>query len=251
MTIEGRDSESIPVIPEMPKKRHIPEVVKWFESQKNHQLIEARERLEKKVKLIGLDPKAQRSILETAALAGWIHRNDTRITGEPYIVHPLDATTKTIGHPAIPFELMPRAAKGLLLHDAIEDNKNVTYLALFPHVGFMVTQDIVIYSRKNARDKSRGLDTEISPETYLHRFLSAQEHIRIGKVNERINNMENMPPGAEKMYDRYFRKEKEWMLKIIRSLGETGRTLYEDYKDAHNQNKPEDVPELPPYEEFK
>lgn len=237
-------------IPEMPSRKHTPELVNLLMADMDPAVSRARNTLFDTLKnQRGLDRRDIYYLEKMAAVANWLHRNERRkLNDEPYIVHPLEAAILVAEHVSIPKHMVRRAVAGILLHDTVENNPHVSLLKLRWLVGSEVTNDVKMYSRKNAKDKQQGKDTEISPETYLANFLTAEPHLRSGKVLERINNMRNMPPGATKMYDKYFKKETDSILNIIGSLPEKGRKLYEDYREAHNKNKRPSDPSLPPFE---
>ncbi len=257
MNAERREQEPHSPIPEMPGIKHIPALVERFNNENNLQVIKSRNRLFVVLGRRGADPKDSKFLYEIAALAAWIHRNDIRLTGEPYIVHTLEVAAMALAHPAIPRDQIRRAGAGLILHDSIEDNQYVTREGLIPHAGLDVANDIDnYYSKKRASDKANGTITKISPEDYLAKFLEGDLIVKLGKVTDREYNMDHMPPDEKgsskvaKMYDRYFRKETDAMLRIIKSMGNSlGRKVYEEYRKIHNANKRPDDPEIPPFDE--
>lgn len=235
----------------MPEKEHLPQLVRLFNASGQHRVVELRRELNKALDERNLRKKDCDYVIQMTALAYWLHRKKIRITtGDPYIVHPLEVAIHMAKDEFIPKNLLPRAIAGAVLHDTEENNTHVTHEKLAAVAGKAVANDVEVYSRKSANDIAVRWDTSLSEEEYLKRILQALPHVKRGKVRDRINNMSTMPEGAKKMYNKYFREDREAFIAIIRSLGINGQNLYRDYKKVHDANKPADVEELPTFEEM-
>ncbi len=254
MSPDRIETESSFQIPEMPRRVHIPALIRMLDTESNPDIIEARDYYYAQLYKRGITkPKDLQPYREYAAAALWFHRNDKprKATGKPSVTHSFEVGADAVASDLIPGRMRKRAVGGAILHDAVENNPYVNEDGLKALFGHEVADDVRIYSKKRAADKVAGIETELTAEEYLHIVLTSLPHRRVVKVADRMRNMGHMPPGALEMYDRYFRKETELFVQIILSLGRKGKKLYEEYRITHNENKPEDVPSLPPFKDRK
>lgn len=241
-------------IPEMPRRVHLPALLRRLDAETNPDIIESRDNFLAQLAIRGINqPQQLQHYREVAAVSLWLHRNDKprKATDKPQVTHPFDVAADVAADNSVRRKFFRLAVDGALLHDTVENNKHVTEEGLKQLFGPLLASDVMVYSKKSAADKAAGKSTQMTPEEYLEEFVKTHQHRKIVKVRDRLYNMRTMPQEAIEMYDRYFRRETDAFVLIIKSLGRKGKKLYEEYRETHNKHKPDDVAELPPYKDIK
>lgn len=143
------------------------------------------EKFIEKVERIFNDDEAK-FIFKAFEFAKKAHSNQTRYTGEPYIIHPI-----AVAEILLDFKLDHLAIAAALLHDVLEDT-NVTENQLIKEFGEEVTELVNGVSRVKTL-KYKNYSTENS-ESLRKMFLAMSKDIRVVliKLADRLHNMRTL-----------------------------------------------------------
>lgn len=245
-------------IPELPGREHIPDLIIHFLAEKNEDIVNARGGLLEALQYRGLKPKEVMHILEVAALAHWMHRKENRLTGEPYIVHPLAAATTLAENPYIKSSQLTSHIVEALGHDLFE-NTYIKRGEARSFAGASETKGILLLSKVVKSDNdSKKLDTK----SYFDRILKK------GKIREWRNkiadwehNLRTTLQSTEghlseeqariERQQGKFVQTPDLIFPLIRKFPEGEREWwYNRLKQTYEQYKPHDAPPLPPLNIF-
>ena|SRR5690606_26389070 len=139
----------------------------------------------KKIASTYLEPEQIKQIDEAYIFANNAHDDVIRLSGEPYIVHPLKATLFLM-------EIRPDIAsiQACILHDVIEDTP-ITYEDIAKHFGVEVA-DLCEGLVKVSKIKYKGEERQI--ETIKKTFLAMAKDLRVLfiKLADRVHNIQTL-----------------------------------------------------------
>lgn len=159
------------------------------------------------------DPEADVGVVQKAyEFAKDAHKNQTRATGEPYIIHPV-ATAMTLAEMRLP---APIIAAGLL-HDVPEDTPR-TIEDIKTHFGGEIAH-LVEGITKLGKIKYRGIERYI--ENLRKMFLAMAEDVRVVviKFADRLHNLETLDAIPPKKQYRVALESLEIFAPIANRLG--------------------------------
>jgi len=140
-------------------------------------------------------PEGNALIAKAFEFAEEAHRDQTRLSGEPYLTHPFEVA-KTLAH----LQLDSKTIAAGLLHDTCEDNPEVTDRILRKRFGDEIAF-LVDGVTKIGKLKYRGEERQV--ENLRKMFLAMATDIRVVLIRlaDRLHNMktlDSLPPDKQK-----------------------------------------------------
>ena len=151
------------------------------------------------------------------------HRNQFRLSGEPYILHPL-AVAETLAH----WQLDPQALCAALLHDVMEDTA-ITKAQIAQHFG-KVTAELVDGVSKLDRLENQSYE-EAQAENFRKMLLAMAQDVRVIliKLADRRHNMSTLDAVRAEKRRRISRETIDIYAPIANRLGLN--TLYRELQE--------------------
>ena len=158
------------------------------------------------------------SILRAYLVASDAHREQTRMTGEPYILHPIDVT-----HILAELQLDADTLAAGLLHDVVEDSVyTIDYLEKnFNHEIAELVDGVTKLNRIKELSNMRHSVADEKAESLRKMFLAMVEDIRVVliKLADRVHNMRTLEGHPEHKRRRIARETLEIFAPLANRLG--------------------------------
>ncbi len=165
-----------------------------------------------------LSPEQQELILRAYVVASYAHRDQTRKTGEPYILHPL-----AVANILADLHLDAETIAAGLLHDVVEDTEfGLEYLE--EHFGQDVAElvdGVTKLKRINQLSNMRQSGADEKAESLRKMFLAMVEDIRVVliKLADRLHNMRTLSGQPDHKRRRIARETLEIFAPLANRLG--------------------------------
>ena len=157
-------------------------------------------------------------ILRAYLVASDAHREQTRMTGEPYILHPIDVTNILAE-----LQLDADTLAAALLHDVVEDSGyTVDYLEKnFNRNVAELVDGVTKLNRIKELSKMRHSVADEKAESLRKMFLAMADDIRVVliKLADRVHNMRTLEGHAEHKRRRIARETLEIFAPLANRLG--------------------------------
>ena len=153
------------------------------------------------------------SLREAYELADTAHADQKRVSGEPYIMHPLAVADIIAG-----LQMDPDGIKAALLHDVVEDTDYTLEdirMLFGDEVAFLV-DGVTKLNRMNYKTKE---DQQL--DTYRKMFLAMAKDVRVVviKLADRLHNMRTLSFVREEKQQRIARETLEIFAPLAHRLG--------------------------------
>ena len=133
------------------------------------------------------------NIQETMTWMMDAHRGQTRMDNRPYFVHPM-AVYVTVGKYTEDESIL----KAALLHDTIEDNKDITFQVVTKEFGIHVAEMVQDLTNDDAQIKLLG-----KPAYMAGKVMTMSDDVLLIKLADRLDNVSDMHGTSEGFVRKY------------------------------------------------
>ena len=181
-------------IPGIPQRRHIPALKALFAAEDDVYIATARDTLFRTLERRGVKKSSQNYLFELASVANWLHRDEPRITGEPFVTHPLAVARIIVDNPYIPVKEIEHNVAKAIGHD-LSENTDITDGELEEFAKPAHAKGILLLSNVI---KSKMGDRKLERTEYFKRIFDEGDFadLRV-KIADWIHNLRTTPKSTD------------------------------------------------------
>ncbi|HUQ85274.1 MAG TPA: hypothetical protein VM077_03020 [Candidatus Limnocylindrales bacterium] len=241
-------------IPEIPKRKHLRELINVFASENDPAIVASRTRLFNQLEIRGVSQQDTGELYAFASLANWLHKDERRLTGDPFITHPLAVALTLAESIHIPVDELKEHCISAIGHD-LRENTNIKRWQLMRFAKRNPANTIELLS-KVAKSNEKAKKKDI--KGYFHQLMTYGRlpdwRVKIADWN---HNLETTPKYKEEYplekwdkidkLQRKFAQTSEHILPLIRKIPDGERAYWYDIiASTYDKCRPEGAPDLEP-----